>query len=147
MSIGKFLFSAKGRIARVPFLIYIVVVYALISIPYIYLAPDMTPVAQETTSSSVATDSNRTLSQAAEDTQQSIDDAAMQLPILLGGIVLAILWIYIYFVVHIKRFHDANVTGWASLLLLIPLVSYVVTLALLFIPGTKGDNRFGPPPK
>lgn len=146
MSIGKFLFSAKGRIARVPFLIYIVVVYALISIPYFYFAPDMTPVAQETTSN-VATDSNRTLSQAAEETQQSIDDAAMQLPILLGGIILAILWIYIYFVVHIKRFHDANVTGWASLLVLIPIVTYVVTLALVFIPGTNDDNRFGPPPK
>lgn len=146
MSIGKFLFSAKGRVARMPFLIYIVIVYALSAVPYFYFAPDMVPAAQETTSS-VATDSNRTLSQAAEETQQSMDDAAMQLPILLGGIILVILWVYIYFVVHIKRLHDANVTGWASLLLLIPLVSYVVTLALLFIPGTKGDNRFGPPPK
>lgn len=146
MSIGKFLFSAKGRISRVPFLIFIVVVYGLSAGSFHYFAADMMPVAQETTST-VANDSNRTLSQAAEETQQSMDDAAMQLPILLGFIVFGILWIYVYYVVHIKRFHDANVTGWASLLLLIPLVSYVVTLALLFIPGTKGDNKYGPPPK
>ena len=44
----------------------------------------------------------------------------------------------------IQRSHDFNVTGWMSLVLLIPLVS----LIFYFIPGTKGANKYGlqPPP-
>ncbi|MCU7844907.1 MAG: DUF805 domain-containing protein [Candidatus Thiodiazotropha sp. (ex Monitilora ramsayi)] len=42
----------------------------------------------------------------------------------------------------IQRCHDFNVTGWLSLVLLIPLVP----LIFWFIPGTKGANNFGPPP-
>ena len=44
----------------------------------------------------------------------------------------------------IQRCHDFNVTGWLSLILLIPFAPFV----FWFIPGTEGANRFGlqPPP-
>lgn len=44
----------------------------------------------------------------------------------------------------IQRCHDFNMTGWLSLLLIVPLVS----LVFYFIPGTKGSNQYGlqPPP-
>lgn len=44
----------------------------------------------------------------------------------------------------IQRCHDFDVTGWLSLILLIP----VAPLVFWFIPGTEGANRFGlqPPP-
>jgi uncharacterized membrane protein YhaH (DUF805 family) len=44
----------------------------------------------------------------------------------------------------IQRCHDFDVTGWLSLILLIPLAP----LVFWFIPGTEGANRFGlqPPP-
>lgn len=44
----------------------------------------------------------------------------------------------------IQRCHDFNVTGWLSLILLIPLAPFI----FWFIPGTQGANRFGaqPPP-
>ncbi len=48
----------------------------------------------------------------------------------------------IVFVMSIRRLHDFDLSGWWSLLVLIPFV----TLALLFIPGKKLANRFGPPP-
>ena len=48
----------------------------------------------------------------------------------------------ISFLLTIQRCHDFNVTGWLSLILLIPLLP----LIYWFIPGTKGRNDFGPPP-
>ena len=47
-------------------------------------------------------------------------------------------------VLTIQRAHDFNSSGWLALLGLVPLVN----LIFLFIPGTKGENRFGkqPPP-
>jgi uncharacterized membrane protein YhaH (DUF805 family) len=39
----------------------------------------------------------------------------------------------------IQRSHDFNMTGWFSLLALVPLVN----LIFWFIPGTDGPNRFG----
>ncbi len=47
--------------------------------------------------------------------------------------------VYINIMLTIKRCHDFNVTGWLSLLILIPL-AYLV---FLFIPGTNGANGYG----
>lgn len=53
------------------------------------------------------------------------------------------LGIFIYmFMVTIQRCHDFNVSGWLSLVVLIPLAG----LIFWFIPGTKGPNNFGNPP-
>jgi uncharacterized membrane protein YhaH (DUF805 family) len=40
----------------------------------------------------------------------------------------------------IQRSHDFNMTGWFSLLALVPLVNMI----FWFIPGTDGPNRYGP---
>jgi uncharacterized membrane protein YhaH (DUF805 family) len=54
------------------------------------------------------------------------------------------LGIFIYsFMVTIQRCHDFNVSGWLSLVLFIPLAG----LIFWFIPGTKGANAYGDPPK
>lgn len=47
--------------------------------------------------------------------------------------------IYINIMLAIKRSHDFNTSGWASLLVFVPLAN----LAFLFIPGTDGANRYG----
>lgn len=58
------------------------------------------------------------------------------------------LGLLIPFVMAVRRFHDLDLSGWFSLLSLIPLVNIIVALYLLFAPGSKGGNRFGPqPPK
>jgi uncharacterized membrane protein YhaH (DUF805 family) len=43
-----------------------------------------------------------------------------------------------------RRLHDANFSGWFQLLCLIPYLGGVVVLILCLLPGTKGDNKFGP---
>lgn len=48
----------------------------------------------------------------------------------------------IVFVMSIRRLHDLDLSGWWSLLVLIPLVPF----ALVAIPGKKESNRFGPVP-
>lgn len=45
-----------------------------------------------------------------------------------------------------RRFNDLNLSGWFSLLLLIPLLNILVTLFLVFFPGSKTINRFGAKP-
>jgi len=50
-------------------------------------------------------------------------------------------WVYV--VTTVKRLHDVNVTGWAALTLIVPIVGIVAVLALLVIPGTPGPNAYG----
>jgi hypothetical protein len=42
----------------------------------------------------------------------------------------------------IQRCHDMNMSGWLSLLLIVPLAPLVFWI----VPGTQGANRFGNPP-
>jgi uncharacterized membrane protein YhaH (DUF805 family) len=50
--------------------------------------------------------------------------------------------IWFAFICAIKRCHDANLSGWWSLGMFIPIANF----AFFFMPGTKGSNKFGPPP-
>ncbi|MEJ2508413.1 MAG: DUF805 domain-containing protein [Gammaproteobacteria bacterium] len=64
------------------------------------------------------------------------------------GVGLYIAVIVVAFMLMIQRIHDFDTSGWLALLMLVPLVNVVFGLLLLFLPGTKGSNRFGaePPP-
>ena len=62
----------------------------------------------------------------------------------LGVAVMALAYIALIVVsimLTIQRSHDFNMSGWLSLLMLIPLAN----LIFLIIPGTDGPNRFGGP--
>lgn len=49
--------------------------------------------------------------------------------------------------VAIRRLHDLSRSGWLILLYLVPFIN-LLALALLFMPGRPGPNRYGPePPK
>ena len=61
-----------------------------------------------------------------------------------GGALTIVAWValvVIGFMLTIQRCHDFNVSGWLSLLMVIPLAN----LIFLLIPGTDGPNRFGGP--
>ena len=47
----------------------------------------------------------------------------------------------------IRRLHDFDQSGWLVLLLLIPYVSYIVSLIIALWPPTRGANRFGEQPR
>lgn len=56
--------------------------------------------------------------------------------------------------VQVRRFHDRDMSGWwvvgFSVLSNIPILGLFISVAwfvLLVLPGTYGDNRFGPDPK
>ena len=49
-------------------------------------------------------------------------------------------------IVHIKRFHDRDKSGWCVLIVLIPIIGAIwLLIELGFLKGTLGPNRFGPP--
>ena len=60
---------------------------------------------------------------------------------LIGIPVLISIW-----AVTAQRCRDFGWTGWAALITLIPYLGFIFSLALLFIPGTQGENRYGPDP-
>jgi uncharacterized membrane protein YhaH (DUF805 family) len=50
-----------------------------------------------------------------------------------------------YLAVAVRRFHDQDRSGWFVLLGLIPFIGGIILLVFMVLPGTPGDNRFGPP--
>lgn len=61
------------------------------------------------------------------------------------GLTPLIVMIWVIFAATAKRFHDINKSGFASLLICIPIVGIFTPLVLFFYPGDASDNRFGPP--
>ncbi|MGH6866863.1 MAG: DUF805 domain-containing protein [Methyloceanibacter sp.] len=48
--------------------------------------------------------------------------------------------------VHIKRFHDRDKSGWWVLIALIPIIGAIwLIIELGFLAGTPESNRYGPP--
>lgn len=45
-----------------------------------------------------------------------------------------------------QRCRDFGWTGWAVLITLIPYIGALFALAILFVPGNVGPNRYGPDP-
>jgi uncharacterized membrane protein YhaH (DUF805 family) len=45
-----------------------------------------------------------------------------------------------------QRCRDFGWTGWAMLLVLIPFIGAIFALAIIFIPGNQGENRYGVDP-
>ena len=62
-------------------------------------------------------------------------------PISLVGL-LGLMWMQI--ALTVKRLHDRGVTGWAALVLLIPVVSIAAFFFIGLMPSQPGANLFGP---
>lgn len=69
----------------------------------------------------------------------------------LGG-VMGLLMFTVYgfmlvamFTLAVRRINDFDTSGWLSLLLLVPLLNFFFVLALWFVPGSQGANRYGLP--
>ena len=45
-----------------------------------------------------------------------------------------------------QRCRDFGWSGWAVLIAMIPYVGWLFSVAMLFIPGNQGSNRYGPDP-
>lgn len=114
-------FALGGRIGRLRYLAYAVVANILLFFVIGILMSILIPM--------VGTGSEAALG------------AQVVITILLYGISF-----FITFVLARRRLNDLNKSGWLSLLLLVPIVNFFMGLYLLFFPGTKGTNDFGPAP-
>lgn len=65
------------------------------------------------------------------------------------GVVIAIIFVIFVKILFLnltaKRWHDINQSGWTSVVLFTPL-SGLAFLALIFLPGSSIENKFGCPP-
>ena len=46
----------------------------------------------------------------------------------------------------VRRLHDRDKSGWWFLLVIVPLVGAIILVVWFALPGTAGNNRFGPDP-
>jgi uncharacterized membrane protein YhaH (DUF805 family) len=63
----------------------------------------------------------------------------------LFGPVLLVLMMWVLFAALSRRFRDIDRTGYACLLIFIPVVGVFTPFVLLFLSGTPGKNQYGPP--
>lgn len=73
------------------------------------------------------------------------DDPSSPSMMVLGATALLIIWPWI--AACVKRWHDTGRTGWWTVLCFLPVVAPFAYVGLLGLPGTKGENRFGPDPR
>jgi uncharacterized membrane protein YhaH (DUF805 family) len=64
----------------------------------------------------------------------------------LASLIISVGYLAATLKVSVKRLQDIGWSGWLILLSMIPVVGYVIGLLLLFMPGTRGPNRYGPQP-
>lgn len=65
---------------------------------------------------------------------------------LIAGLGMMAVW-YLLLVQTLLRLHDLGLSGWWSLIALLPLATYVLGPGVQLVQGTIGPNRFGPDPK
>jgi type IV pilus assembly protein PilA len=56
------------------------------------------------------------------------------------GVIIGIGYLVLYVLWTIRRLHDFNVNGWFTFIFILPLINLVLWL----IPGTRGENNYGP---
>lgn len=61
---------------------------------------------------------------------------------MVAGWVINAVILWPYFAAATKRLHDADQSGWWSLLLLVPLAGVLVRICLVAMPGTHGGNKY-----
>ena len=64
----------------------------------------------------------------------------------LFSVVLGLAFTAMGAILCIRRLNDFNASGWWVLAYLFPLTVYLLALALLLVPGTRGINRYGVSP-
>lgn len=66
--------------------------------------------------------------------------------LIIPGFLLAVINMLLIFSVWIRRFHDLNKNGKWAFILFLPVINTFVLVGLLFIPGNKKQNNYGPTP-
>ncbi len=79
--------------------------------------------------------------------QSGSDDAILLgLILVLPSVLLTLLFSVASLLVGARRCHDLGHSGWLILLTMVPYINVAFDLYILFCPGTRGDNQYGPDP-
>lgn len=62
------------------------------------------------------------------------------------GIVVSLAFAVLGFCMTVRRLHDINTTGWASLVLLVPFAGILAVIYLCWKMGDTASNQYGPIP-
>ncbi|MEU1377869.1 DUF805 domain-containing protein [Streptomyces triculaminicus] len=73
-----------------------------------------------------------------------IDSALGTAPVI--GLVYSLAVLLPGLAVGVRRLHDIDRSGWWLLLALIPILGSIVLLVFFALPGTPGENSYGPKP-
>ncbi len=66
--------------------------------------------------------------------------------LLLLSVLLLLPFMVASLMVGARRCHDLGHSGWLILLTMVPYINVAFDLYILFCPGTRGDNQYGPDP-
>ncbi|MCK5809897.1 MAG: DUF805 domain-containing protein [Cocleimonas sp.] len=119
-------FSAKGRFGRLSYLAW----YLLTTIVTFVIAGIVMALTGAATGVLTASDPDAILSFYTSGAGIAV------LAVMLASLVINLIF-------FIRRLHDINMSGWFSLLFLIPLVNLIFGIYALAKKGTEGANRFG----
>jgi len=76
--------------------------------------------------------------------EASIPQALLLLALLLVPVALGVFALWVAFALLVKRCHDLNVSGYWSLVALVPLFGAIWAVVVMgCVRGTKGPNRYG----
>ena len=78
---------------------------------------------------------------------QTADVSVYTVMIVLGLCAIYVPLLVANLAVSAQRCRDFGWTGWAILLQLVPIFGWLFLIALFFVPGTHGPNRYGPDPR
>lgn len=117
------LWSWKGRIGRIRYLAYNAAAYFCIFIPFNLLLGIFVGIAARGQS-----------------------DLNLDWVPLIGVVPAAIIFSIFSTLQLIKRCHDLGLTGWFSLVSLLPVINVIFFLVVIFKAGQKDSNEYGPPP-
>jgi uncharacterized membrane protein YhaH (DUF805 family) len=70
----------------------------------------------------------------------AVDAAALTVVL---GLIIFVVSTIVAICAGVKRLHDFDQSGWLYLLMIVPLVSFIMLLVLLFMSGSSGQNRYG----
>lgn len=128
MAFLAFLFSINGRVRRREFFLSVLVMAALIAN---VLAEVRDTALRQHVFANTATDAYILNLVTHSDTHYAL----LALLIVIGYTICA------------KRFHDRNRSGWWNLMIFVPVIGWAwMAVELLIMPGSPGDNRYGPHP-
>lgn len=62
------------------------------------------------------------------------------------GWIISIILLLATIAVGCRRLHDTGKSGWLQLLWIIPCIGAIILIVFWAMPGTPGDNKYGPQP-